>query len=342
MATTPREPLAQPTWLVLHGPFDPSVGPLVQHLRQRLAGSGAAGQVLALSLPVLMGVLRWRLWLDAGGGTRFALDAPGWRLCDAAGLASPADAPAATGRVCGVINRLPDPMPQPDQADADYRASEWRALLSAWLNGLSEQGVPVLNRARPDALCGGGRSRTTWRAMAAQLGLPVVAWSGQAGGAVSAASPWAWDRGWEQGGAVAGPDDGGAQAAGAPDLLLVGARCWRAPASALAAAWPRAWERPLLRLAQQAQCAVLGVHLRAAAEGTGAGATGTGEAEAEAEGGCGVVFSDVSPAPDLSAWGASAWDALGDALALPAAATAASVRRSARRTGGAAGNGAHA
>lgn len=276
----PHEP---PTWLVLHGPFDPSVGPLLRSLRERLARSGAPGQVLALSLPVLMGVLRWRLWLD-DGGTRFALGAP--------------DGAWALAQLRGVINRLPDPMPSATQPDSEYPASEWRALLCAWLNGLSEQGVPVHNRARPDALCGGGLSRTVWRARAAQGGLPVPAWQGRAGGPLGAASPWAW---WDQGEGDAA-DAAQAAAGGQPDLLLVGARCLRAPSSACAAAWPEAWERPLRALARQAQCTVLGVQLCWAES---------------PEGGRQPVFSGAQPCPDLRAFGPPAWDALGDAVALP-------------------------
>jgi hypothetical protein len=279
-------PPALPTWLLLHGPFDPSVGPLLQRLRERLARSGQPGQVLALSLPVLMGVLRWRLWLDAGG-TRFALDAPGWQ-CTHPGPAVSPDAVAA-GQVCGVINRLPDPMPAAGHSDGEYIASEWRALLCAWLHGLSEQGVPVVNRARPDALCGGGLSRTVWLARAAQLGLPVLDWAGQAGGAADASSPWAWGH---DGGAGLGP----------PDLLLVGTRCLRLPASAGAQAWPRCWERPLRALAQQAECAVLGVHLQSGGAPEGASPW---------------VISDASPCPDLGPWGLAAWDALGDAVGVP-------------------------
>lgn len=158
-AVAPCEP-ARPVWLVLHEAHDAEGAAWAQALErgwQRTApGDATCPQVLALSSLVLRMRSSWVLRVDASG-TRCRLRLANGRVLDDTVLA-------------GVVNRLGPVNPASAEAEACYQASEWSALLLAWLHGLR---CTVINRPRPVDPHPQLHEHAWWRQAAAQAGLGV-------------------------------------------------------------------------------------------------------------------------------------------------------------------------
>jgi hypothetical protein len=207
---------------VVHEVQDTGAVWLTRRLATCAAASGVA--VRQLSVPALMGGVRWQLRVQTHGSA-CVLEAPGFAL-DAG------DAPAGgwpRARLAGVVNRC-GPVALPDGVgDADYKSAEWSALLMAWLHGLP---CPVVNRPSARQLNAVLTSMARWRQAVAAAGLPI----------------------WPLLPAGAAP---GVEGPSGPGLLVVGDTCFEPVDGAAGAGWPTTLHRAAAAAAARQGCDLL-------------------------------------------------------------------------------------
>lgn len=126
----------------------------------RLRARGVIVDVI--SAAALGSALRWEHRLTSAGEASVVLD-----LGDGRTLSS--------FQPVGVLNRLTYvPAERLDRVagpDRDYAVQEMNALFLSWLNALPG---PVVNRASPQGLGGAWRHRSSWIALAGEVGLPTA------------------------------------------------------------------------------------------------------------------------------------------------------------------------